>query len=38
MVELIMEFEKNFGITISDEDADNIQTVGELVDYLSYVL
>lgn len=38
MVELIIEFEKNFGITISDEDAENIRTVGDVFDYLSTVL
>ena len=34
-VELIMEFEKEFDITIPDEDAEKISTVGEAVDYLS---
>ncbi|MFO8232331.1 acyl carrier protein [Longimonas halophila] len=34
-VELIMEFEKEFDLTISDEDAENIATVGDAVDYLS---
>ena len=33
-VELIMEFEKEFDITIPDEDAENIITVGDAVDYL----
>ena len=33
-VELIMEFEKEFDITIPDEEAENIQTVGDAVDYL----
>ncbi len=33
-VELIMEFEKEFDITIPDEDAEKISTVGEAVDYL----
>ncbi|MCD8208228.1 MAG: acyl carrier protein [Bacteroidales bacterium] len=34
-VELIMEFEKAFGITISDEDAqENITTVGDAVKYI----
>ncbi len=33
-VELIMEFEKEFNISIPDEQAENIQTVGEAVDYL----
>lgn len=30
-VELIMEFEKEFGITIPDEKAETIQTVGDAV-------
>ena len=33
-VELVMEFEKAFGITIPDEDAEKIGTVGDAVDYL----
>ena len=33
-VELIMEFEKEFDITISDEEAENIATVGDAVSYL----
>lgn len=33
-VELIMEFEKEFDITIPDEDAEKISTVGEAVSYL----
>jgi acyl carrier protein len=32
-VELIMEFEEEFGIEIPDEDAENITTVGKAVDY-----
>jgi acyl carrier protein len=34
-VELIMEFEKEFGITIEDSDTDKIQTVGDVVKYLT---
>lgn len=34
-VELIMEFEKEFDITIPDEDAEKIATVGDAVSYLS---
>ncbi len=34
-VELIMEFEKAFDITIEDSDAEKIQTVGDVVSYLS---
>jgi acyl carrier protein len=33
LVELIMEFEDAFGGTISDEEAQEIQTVGQAVDY-----
>ncbi|MCC5926133.1 MAG: acyl carrier protein [Bacteroidetes bacterium] len=34
-VELIMEFEKEFEISIPDEDAENISTVGAAVKYLT---
>jgi acyl carrier protein len=34
-VELIMEFEKEFDIQIPDEEAENIGTVGDAVDYLT---
>ena len=35
VVELVMEFEKVFGIEISDDDAgDKITTVGEAIQYL----
>ena len=37
-VELIMEFEEEFGIEIPDEDAENITTVGSAVDYIEKVL
>ena len=33
-VELIMEFEKEFNIAIPDEQAENIQTVGEAISYI----
>ena len=33
-VELIMEFEKEFGITIPDEDAEKIATVGDAISYI----
>lgn len=33
-VELIMEFEKEFDISIPDEQAENIQTVGQAISYL----
>jgi acyl carrier protein len=35
LVELIMELEDQFGIKISDEDAQTIQTVGQAVDYVT---
>jgi acyl carrier protein len=35
LVELIMELEDQFGIKITDEDAQQIQTVGQAVDYVS---
>lgn len=33
-VELIMEFEKEFGISIPDEDAEKITTVGDAITYI----
>ena len=33
-VELIMEFEKEFGITIPDEAAEKISTVGDAIAYI----
>ena len=34
-VELIMEFEKEFDVSIPDEQAENIQTVGQAIEYLT---
>ncbi|MDP4219362.1 MAG: acyl carrier protein [Bacteroidota bacterium] len=34
-VELVMEFEKEFGLQIPDEDAEKIQSVGDAVSYIS---
>lgn len=34
-VELVMEFEDEFEISIPDEDAEKIQTVGAAVEYIS---
>ena len=33
-VELIMELEKEFGVTIPDSDTEKIQTVGDAVAYI----
>lgn len=33
-VELIMEFEKEFGISISDDQAEKISTVGDAIAYI----
>lgn len=35
LVELIMKFEEEFGGTISDEEAQQIKTVGQVVEYLN---
>jgi acyl carrier protein len=34
LVELIMQFEEDFESEISDEDAQKIETVGQIVDYI----
>ncbi|MDD4150025.1 MAG: acyl carrier protein [Bacteroidales bacterium] len=34
-VELIMEFEKEFEISISDQDAEKIGTVGDAISYMT---
>ena len=34
VVELIMSLEDEFGVSISDEDAAELYTVGRIVDYL----
>ena len=33
-VELVMEFEDEFDMSIPDEEAEKIQTVGQAVDYI----
>ena len=35
LVELIMELEDQFGLKISDEDAQKIATVGQAIDYVT---
>lgn len=35
LVELIMAFEEEFGGEITDEDAQKLETVGEVIDYIS---
>lgn len=37
-VELVMEFEDEFGASIPDEEAEKIQTVGAAVDYIVTVM
>ena len=34
-VELVMEFEKEFDLTIADEDAEKITTVGDAISYIT---
>jgi len=34
LVELVMAFEEEYGMEISDEDAEKIQTVGQAWDYV----
>lgn len=36
-VELIMEFEKEFGIQIPDEDTQKISTVQDAIDYIEKI-
>lgn len=36
-VELVMEFEDEFDMSIPDEDAEKIQTVGDAVDFIMSV-
>ncbi len=36
-VELVMEFEDEFDMSIPDEEAEKIQTVGAAIDYISTV-
>ena len=36
-VELVMEFEDEFDMSIPDEEAEKIQTVGAAIDYISTI-
>ena len=33
-VELVMEFEKAFGVQVEDEAAEKFQTVGDVIEYI----
>ena len=33
-VELVMDFEKAFGVQVADEDAEKFQTVGDVINYI----
>lgn len=35
VVELVMELEDEFGVQISDEDAETITTIGDAVNYIA---
>ncbi len=35
LVDLLMSVEDEFGIEIPDEDVENIQTIGDIVDYIN---
>ena len=37
-VELVMEFEDEFDLSIPDEEAEKIQTVGAAVDYVAKIM
>ena len=34
VVELVMAFEEQFGVEVPDEDAEKLQTVGDVVKYI----
>ena len=36
-VELIMDFEKEFGVTIPDEEAEKIKTVGDAIAFVAAI-
>jgi acyl carrier protein len=35
IVELVMEFEDNFDMSIPDEEAEKIRTIGQAIDYIT---
>jgi len=37
-VELVMEFEDEFDMSIPDEEAEKIQTVGAAIDYIAQIM
>ena len=37
-LELLIDFEKEFCITITDNEAENINTVGEAIDYINKLI
>lgn len=34
-VELVMAFEEEFGVEVSDEDAEKLQSVGDVIKYIT---
>ena len=34
IVELVMSFEEEFGVEVTDEDAEKLQTVGDVIKYI----
>jgi acyl carrier protein len=34
IVELVMAFEEEFGVEVPDEDAEKLQTVGDVINYI----
>ncbi len=36
-VELVMEFEEHFDVSIPDDEAEKIQTVGDAIDYIAKI-
>lgn len=37
-VELVIDFEKEFNITIDDNETENINTVGDAIDYINKLI